>query len=101
MSEQVTIVGGKARIVKDPNARLDYYWDWHDWLALLAGDQINNAQVLGDNGLVVESVTHDGFIVKAIISGGDLGARAAAICRITTVQGRNEDRTIYMSIRER
>jgi hypothetical protein len=103
VSDQVLIVGGKARILKDPDARLDYYWDWTDWFAELVGDSISGATVLpdADGGLVVETVTYDAFIVKAIISGGVAGARAVATCRITTVQGRTEDRSIYMSIRER
>ena len=100
MYDQVTIINGRAKLTKDPNSRLDYWWDWTDWLAPLS-DEIEAAQVLGDHGLTVETVEYDTKTVKAFISGGTVGAVAMATCRITTLAGRVEDRSIFLTIKEK
>lgn len=93
---------GRATMNKDPNSVLDYSWDWTEWLAAtLDGDTITSHTITVAGGLVVNSSSHDQHIVTAFLSAGTLGLRATATCRVVTVNGRTEDRTIYLYIRER
>lgn len=92
---------GRATMDKDPNAILDYSWDWTAWLSALNGDTISSATVSVTGGLTVGTVGHDATFVTAWLSSGTVGVRATATCRIVTVGGRTEDRTIYLYIRER
>jgi len=90
----------KPTIAKDPNAVLDYSWDWTDWLAPMT-DAISSFTVLASSGLTVVSSAVDAGIVSAFLSGGVLGAVETATCRIVTTGGRTDDRTIYLRIVER
>lgn len=84
--------------IKDPNASLDYSWDWTAWLP--TGDSINSFTLTLD-GLVEETSANDGQIVTAVLSGGTLGRTHAVRCRITTGNGLIDDRTIFIQIRDR
>lgn len=101
MSVQTFDVDSKGRvsIKKDPNAILDYSWDWTTWLDALP-DTINTATVTGD-GVTVASTMTVGKIVTAFISGGAVGETAIVTCRVITTGGRQEDRRIYLNIVER
>lgn len=92
----------RPTIAKDPNAVLDYSWDWGEWLAPLS-DAIASFQVLiGPGGtLNVDSTLRVGAVVTAILSGGTLGATESATCRIVTAGGRTDDRTIWLKIMQR
>lgn len=92
---------GRATMTKDPNSVLDYSWDWTEWLSTLNGDTISTADVTVTGGLTVNLVGHDSVFVTAWLAGGTVNGRATATCRIVTVGGRTEDRTIYLYIRER
>lgn len=82
----------------DPDARLDYVWDWQAWLA--DGDTIASATVTG-TGITVDTVSHDTTTVTAWLSGGTVGTAASALCHITTAQGRQDDRTLRLHITQR
>lgn len=84
-------------IEKDPDAVLDYRWDWSAWLD---GDTITGHELIAD-GLTVASSTTDGASVTAWISGGTLRATHEVTCRITTAAGRTDDRTMRLMITER
>lgn len=93
--------------IKDPNATLDYASDWSSWLA--EGDSISNFDVVVESGdVVIEDGTGtapapsetDG-VVTAWISGGTVGTTATVRYRVTTAQGRIDDRTVFFIIRER
>lgn len=87
-------------IPHDPAARLDYSWPWGPWLP--EGDAITAATVISDDPAVtVADVTHDGDTVTAWASGGSPGTLVALTCHITTTGGRQDDRTIHLSIQER
>ena len=95
---------GKPTILKDPNANLDYSWDWSDWLAASTPvDTITGFQILlsGSQTAVLGSTAHISGVVTAMISGGAVGDKIAATCRITTAGGKTEDRTIYLKVKER
>lgn len=90
-------------IDKDPNAVLDYTWDWSEWLG---SDTINLAEVTVDTTLVLHSTTRDGAKVTAFIGGGagSSGAARRVTCKVTTNNvpiPRVEFRTIHLNITPR
>ncbi len=102
-TETFSFVGPKVpSIPKDPDALLDYSFDWTLWLAGVQGgpDTIASAVVTG-SGCTIDSQTDAFPLVHARVSGGTAGLTASVRCRIVTAQGRREDRTIYLLIRER
>jgi hypothetical protein len=83
---------------KDPDAVLDYLWDWEAWLA---GDTIEGHTVTTDVGLTVESSSNTDTAVTSWISGGVAGETYSVTCTIDTAAGRTDDRTSRIRIRER
>lgn len=89
---------------KDPNAVLDYRVDWSSWLA--GGETISTSAwtvptgitEVNDAGHPTSSTTTTATIW---LSGGTDGTRYRVTNRITTSQGRTEDRSIYVSVMER
>ena len=108
----VTNAAGKnPTIEKDPNAKLDYTFDWTAWLDLV-GDAISVASCVatsdGSQGVSDIAVTQTvvvGKTVVAWVTGGLVGEKVALRCRITTTLAspgpRIEDRTVYLKIKER
>lgn len=92
---------GKASIIKDPNAVLDYSLDLTEWLGD-TGDLVT-ALVTEAEGVTVESTSIQGAIVTAWVSGGVVGEAASVTFRFTTdsVPARTDDRTVHFKIRER
>lgn len=92
----------KPTIVKDPNATLDYPFDWTLYLADIT-DTIVSAEFIVDSALVAErdELNTEGTIAVVWISGGTLGQTHRVVCRITTAEGRIDDRSIYLQIRDR
>lgn len=108
MSETFVIDGktGKASILKDPNAVLDYTFDWTAWMDAIPETTISLADlsVVGSDPLsnvALQSQTIAGKTVVAWISGGVAGEKITVRCRITTAGGRIDDRTVYLKIKER
>lgn len=88
----------------DPDARLDWRFSWADWLT--DGDTIATATVTDTTGstepaIVVGTVTHDDTSVTVWLSGGVAGQLARITCRITTSQGRTDERTLRLYITDR
>lgn len=84
--------------VKDPTARLDYTWDWADWLAG-ADDTLDTATVTLPDGLTaVQGPVVDAPFVTQVVEGGDLGSLYRMVCHITTVGGLIDQRSIYLTI---
>lgn len=94
---------GKAVIKKDPDATLDYFFDWTDYLALI-GDTILTATIVlttpasATNPLTKVSQSTTTTTVRVFVSGGLLGATESITCRITTAGGRVDDRTVYLKM---
>lgn len=90
----------RPSIAKDPDARLDYSFDWTDWLA--AGESISTYSITVD-GVVKDTDSRSGAVVTAWISGGTAGQVASVTCSITTnsTPTRTEQRTVYLRVRER
>ena len=92
--------GSKPTLKKDPEALLDYIWDWTDYLTDIS-DTIETYTVAVEEPLVVEEYDRLGNKITAFISGGVAGTTSVATCHITTVGGRADDRSIYLKIVER
>jgi hypothetical protein len=83
----------------DPDATLDYRWDWAAWLA--EGETISTYTVLDEDGPAsVDTTSTDGQTVTAWVSASGPG-RASLTCRIVTNQGRTDDRTIRLFVADR
>lgn len=85
--------------VQDPDAKLDYSWNWTAWLAAESSDEIVTAEVITSGTLVADEPVVDGGVVTCFLSGGTLGETETATCRVTTTGGRTDDRTLYLRIR--
>ncbi len=98
--------GWTGTIDHDPQAKLDYTWDWTDWLG---GDTIISATVTAKveeardptDVVTIDDVWPSPKTITAWISGGVHGTPCAVTCRITTTAGRIDDRTIRLRVRDR
>lgn len=90
-----------SRYTKDSNAKLDFAIDWTPWLQ--SGDTITTATWTVPAGITQATPAPSVTGGKATIwlEGGTVGASYAVTCRVTTTQGRIDDRTITILIRER
>lgn len=95
---------GKAVIVKDPDAVLDYGIDLTGWLAQ-TGSTLASVQAIPAGGVTCQGDPYivDGKVVMVMVAGGQAGVPASVTFRFTTdgVPARTDDRTIYFKIRER
>jgi hypothetical protein len=86
-------------LTKDPDAVLDYAFDWSAWLA--DGEVILTHQATIEAGdAVIDSTSQTPNTVVVWLSGGTLGTNVELRCRVTTDDGRIDDRTIVILIRE-
>lgn len=83
---------------KDPDAVIDYPFDWSDWLE--TGDTIQTVTVTVSSGLTKDSVTFTTSAVIVWVSGGTAGSVYTIACRIVTAGGRTDERTIRVLVRE-
>jgi hypothetical protein len=90
--------------VKDPTARLDYTWDWSDWLADI-DDTMSTATpptvTLPDGLTAADPLVVDGPFVTQRVEGGTLESTYQMVCQITTAGGLIDQRTIYLTIKDR
>lgn len=98
---------GKATIKKDPDATLDYPFDFTDWLTDI-GDTISAALVIPVAGILLDTVGHgpngysvSGMKVIAWLKGGTIDETYQVTCRVTTAAGRIDDRSIFVNIKDR
>ncbi len=85
---------------KDPQAVLDWAFDWSRWLA--AGETITGTPVVTvDAGLTKDSQSNTGTRVTVWVSGGTRGTTYKVACRVTTDQGRTDERTIAIRVTDR
>lgn len=84
---------------KDPQATLDWAFDWSKWLA--PGEEISSATVTVDSGLTKASESNTATKVTVWLAGGTLGVTYKVACRITTNQGRIDERTIGIRVTDR
>jgi hypothetical protein len=101
MAETFITVAGKPTITKDPNATLDYTFDFTDWLAVVA-DTIASVTFWGVTGvMVLGSGIVAGKKVTVWVTGGTSGTTGSVTARIVTTGGRTDDRTIFFKVKDR
>lgn len=88
------------QFVKDPDAVLDYHWNWAEWLAD-DGDTIASHSVVVPTGLTLGAHSNTSAAVTAWLAGGAAGAIYDVVCRIVTAGGRTDDRTAKIIVAER
>lgn len=83
---------------KDPDAVLDYTGDWAAWLN---GDTIQTSTWIPDDGITVDSSTHDDTTATVWLSGGTNLETYEVTNRVATAGGRTDDRTIKIKVKEK
>ena len=86
------------RFTKDPEAVLDYQVDWSDWLD---DDTIDTSEWTVPAGLTEDSDSNTYTVAKVWLSGGTSGTTYAVENKITTADGRTDERTIYIECIEK
>ena len=97
---------------KDVDAVLDYKFDWKgltngssgaqsDWLQ--SGETITEKTITVDDGITQDSssLTDSNTSVTVWLSGGTAGQKYNVACRIVTSEGRTDERTIRIHVKER
>ncbi len=87
---------------KDPDATLDYEFDWAAWLDVV-GDSIASVEFVLSSGLTLVSQSNTASTATAYVSGGEDGEEETLTCRITTssTPPRVDDRSVTLWIVER
>lgn len=88
-----------ARFKKDPDAVLDYGFDWSLWLA--DSETISDHTITVEDGLTNDSSSEDSGIVTAWLSGGEAGVTYRVSCLIETSAGRTDERSMFLVVAER
>lgn len=90
---------GKAEYVKDPDATLDYTFDWTEKLA--EDEEIAEPQIIIPDGMTLLYMEYSAKTVTVWLSGGILGYRHKITNRITTNQARTDDRSVVLKIAQK
>lgn len=85
--------------IKDPNATLDFGFDWSDWLD--TNEEISSYILSVDNGLIKISDINTSGSVIVWLSSGSAGQRYNVACQITTTAGRIDERTMKIDVKNR
>lgn len=98
-------VGGKSTITKDPQADLDYTWNWAPYLAGIS-DSIATVQFViegPDNAMTQHDAGFSGALAVVWLAGGTVGNTYRVTCRITTTHSpqRVDDRSIFVKVTPR
>lgn len=84
--------------IKDPDAVLDYSINWSSWL--VAGDTIVTSTWAADDGITIDSDSNTTTATTVWLSGGGAGESYDVTNHIVTDDGREDDRTITILVRE-
>jgi hypothetical protein len=87
--------------IKDPDAELNYVFDWSSWLP--SGVTISSQTTTVQTGLTLESesITDSSTSVTVKISGGTSGSDYSVANKVTLSDGQVDERTIYIRVRQR
>lgn len=88
-----------ADYLKDPGSRLDYGFDWSDWLA--NGETITTAEMTVTTGLTIDDASHSLSGATAWLIGGTSGHTYKLSCYITTNQDRTDKRSVNIRVTNR
>lgn len=84
---------------KDPDAVLPYDLTWSGWLG--AGERITSSTWIVETGITKDSDSFTDTITIIWLSGGTAGERYEVTNRITTSEGKTEDRTLIIQVEDR
>lgn len=85
--------------IKDPDAVLDYVFDWTDWLD--AGETISSHVITVETGITKDSDSESGGLVTVWLSGGTVDSYYIVSCKIVTSDSRTEERSMRIQVSER
>jgi hypothetical protein len=85
--------------IKDPDAVLDYSFDWSAWLDV--AETISSYTIDEDTGITVDSDSEAAGVVTVWLSGGTAGTTYAVRCEVVTDAGRTDERTMVIKVQER
>ena len=89
--------------VKDPDAELDYSFDWSDYLA--TGETISSQTMTVESGLTLgtgeKAPSESDGIVVFWLSGGPAGEDYDVACKIVTSASRTDERTMTIRVKNR
>ena len=83
---------------KDPSAILDYQIDWSIWLG--ANDTLQTVTWEISSGLVKDSESNTSTTATIWLSGGTLNQFYTITCSIITAQGRYDQRSFVLRIKD-
>ena len=86
-------------VKKDPQAVLDYGFDWSDWLAV--GETVSTSSWVVEAGITKDSDTNDSTTTTVWLSGGTAGEDYTVTNTIVTSASRTDERSIIVFVRER
>lgn len=84
---------------KDPDAVLDYSFDWATWLD--GAEAISSYTIDADSGITVDSDAESSGVVTVWLSGGTAGITYAVRCEIVTDDSRTDERTLFVKVKQR
>lgn len=86
--------------IKDPTADLDYEIDWSQWLR--SGDTLTSSTwVISPTGLTQQSAYSSPTSTTIWLTGGTVGISYTVTNRITTAQGRDDERSLTIQVLDR
>jgi hypothetical protein len=83
----------------DPQADLDYGWDWSDWLG--ADTIASSTWTVSPTGPVLSASTSDDTTTTVWVDGGTAGVKYTLTNHVVTTDGREDDRSHTLYVRER
>lgn len=83
---------------KDPQATLNYGWDWTDWLG---SDVIVASTWIVSSGLTLVNQSFTDKTTAVMVSGGASGQSYDLVNHIITAQGLEDERTISLKAIDR
>lgn len=84
---------------KDPDAVLDWVWDWNEWLD--ENETIVTSDFIVSVGINIDSESNTTKTSTVWLSGGTAGQVYQVTNRITSSSGRTDDRSITIRVTER
>jgi hypothetical protein len=79
---------------KDPDATLDWIFDWNLWLGPF--EEITNSEFIVDPGITITAEGHTLKTATVWLTGGTEGQVYRVTNRITTTDGRIDDRSFTL-----
>lgn len=86
-------------MIKDKDAKLDFVFDWSEWLEV--GETISSYILTVGTGITKVSDSKTTTAVTVWLSGGTDKEWYTVACKITTSLNRIDERTIYIQVQDR